>query len=583
MKRQISTNAKLALGFGALIVMMATGTSVALFALRSVAGTAQEEVIPWTEVEAALEETRRLVEDRESELLAALADAAVEPETDGEELEDSGSGNGLAIGGGASAGEAVSARAAGQGAERDPRARPDERVRASFQALTGVAEAARDRVEARRAAEAASREALYARWRTALWTLVALGVLVAAVAGLRMVQIIANPLSRIMETVERVQKGDLTARTGLASADELGRLGGALDTMMDSVAETQAGMAAAMEEAEAAKAEAAAAAARAEEERAYLETRVAEMLQAMKALADGDLTVRVDAPEAGAIRSLFLGFNDTVADLQGVIGRIREAAEATATSSLQIGEASKALENASGVTSRDAGATLSTSEEVSNSMQMVAGAAGQMRGSIGEISTRLQDALKVNHQAAERASTAVDLVDQLNRSSAEIGEVVRVINSIAEQTNLLALNATIEAARAGEAGKGFAVVASEVKQLASETARATEEIGVKIHEAQERSQNAVGIIDEIAGIVRRIDELSTAIASAVEEQTAVTEEITRSVTDAAGGADRVKDHMGRVSQVAVQATDEARHTAAVAGTLAEVADELRAVVGRFRV
>ena len=170
---------------------------------------------------------------------------------------------------------------------------------------------------------------------------------------------------------------------------------------------------------------------------------------------------------------------------------------------------------------------------------------------------------------------------KLGASSAEIGKVIKVITSIAEQTNLLALNATIEAARAGEAGKGFAVVANEVKELAKETAAATEDIGQKIEAIQGDTQAAVGAIDEISTIIAQINDIQNTIASAVEEQTATTNEITRNVTEAATGANEIAASITGVAQAAHDTSSGAASTQMSARDLAELADELNRSVMRF--
>jgi methyl-accepting chemotaxis protein len=172
-------------------------------------------------------------------------------------------------------------------------------------------------------------------------------------------------------------------------------------------------------------------------------------------------------------------------------------------------------------------------------------------------------------------------VSKLGASSGEIGEVLKVITAIAEQTNLLALNATIEAARAGEAGKGFAVVANEVKELAKETAAATEDIGQKIVAIQGDAQAAVGAIDEISTVIARISDIQNTIASAVEEQTATTNEITRHVTEAATGANEIAASITGVAQAAHDTSSGAASTQVSARDLAELADELNRSVMRF--
>jgi methyl-accepting chemotaxis protein len=173
-------------------------------------------------------------------------------------------------------------------------------------------------------------------------------------------------------------------------------------------------------------------------------------------------------------------------------------------------------------------------------------------------------------------------MSRLGASSVEIGNVVKVITSIAEQTNLLALNATIEAARAGEAGKGFAVVANEVKELAQETARATEDISRRVEAIQADTGNAVAAIGEIGRIIARINDYPLTIASAVEEQTATTAEMSRSVTEAAGGANDIAGSIAGVAQATQATTATLTEADTTVTQLSQLASQLQHEVARFR-
>ncbi len=213
-------------------------------------------------------------------------------------------------------------------------------------------------------------------------------------------------------------------------------------------------------------------------------------------------------------------------------------------------------------------------EQVSKSVQTVAASAEEMTASIKEIARNAHEAARVATSAVRVAEVTSGTISKLGDSSIEIGKVIKVITSIAEQTNLLALNATIEAARAGEAGKGFAVVANEVKELAKETAKATEDISRKIDAIQGDTTEAVKAIKEIRGIIGQVNDISTTIASAVEEQTATTNEIGRNVAQAAAGRDRHRAQHHRGRRVGAQHRDR-RHADAGGGRRA-VADGGRA-------
>ena len=204
-----------------------------------------------------------------------------------------------------------------------------------------------------------------------------------------------------------------------------------------------------------------------------------------------------------------------------------------------------------------------------------------MNATIQEIAKNTSEAARVATSAADEALATHSVVEQLGVSSAEIGNVVKVITSIAEQTNLLALNATIEAARAGEAGRGFAIVANEVKELARETARATEDISHKIETIQSDSRNAVTAITHISATVQRIHDISTSIASAIEEQLASTHEIGRSLGEAARGSSEISNSVLQVAQAARDSASSSANMHQAADDLARMASELRSLMLQF--
>ena len=229
-------------------------------------------------------------------------------------------------------------------------------------------------------------------------------------------------------------------------------------------------------------------------------------------------------------------------------------------------------------TAAQANVVAAAGEQVSSNVQTVATAVEELSASVREIAQSSSEASEVASRAVVTAQDTNGKVERLGVSSAEIGQVIEVITSIAEQTNLLALNATIEAARAGEAGKGFAVVANEVKELAKQTATATEEISSKIAAIQGDSGEAVTAIGEIGEVIERIADMQTTIASAVEEQTATTNEIARSVNEAAAGSSQIAENITSVASAAEDTSKGATRTQDAAAELREVAGGLQRLV-----
>lgn len=253
-----------------------------------------------------------------------------------------------------------------------------------------------------------------------------------------------------------------------------------------------------------------------------------------------------------------------------IVGTLTSSSDELAAVSQQLGANAEE-------TSAQAEVVSTASTDVSRNVQAVAAATEEMSSSIREISRNAAEAARIAKGAVSIASSTNSTVSQLGVSSAEIGKIVKVITSIAQQTNLLALNATIEAARAGEAGKGFAVVANEVKELAKETAKATEDISQKIEAIQQDTKNAVGAIAEISGVIDQINDISNAIAGAVEEQSATTSEIGRSVGEAAKGTTDIAGNIQSVATAARDTTVGAGNTQRTASDLGQLANQLKRV------
>ena len=251
------------------------------------------------------------------------------------------------------------------------------------------------------------------------------------------------------------------------------------------------------------------------------------------------------------------------------------------SSSTELEASSTSMAAAAEETNRQSQAVAAASEQATRNVQTVAASAEELTASIREIASRVQEASQISQVAVKQAATTSETMAKLGQSSQEIGQVVKVITSIAQQTNLLALNATIEAARAGEAGKGFAVVANEVKELARQTARATEEIGTKIAGVQTDTGTAVQAIKDIATVIDKINDISTTIAGAVEEQNAATGEISRNVSEAARGTSDVSYNITSVTQAAGESGRTAEGIKVAAGQLSVEAEKLSAAVADF--
>ena len=275
-------------------------------------------------------------------------------------------------------------------------------------------------------------------------------------------------------------------------------------------------------------------------------------------------------------------FATDVTALRNTMTQIAQHSQALGASAEELTIISQQMAGNAEETATQASVVSSASGEVSKNVSVVAAGSEEMMASIREISKSANESARVARNAVTAAETTNRTIGKLGESSSEIGKVIKVITSIAQQTNLLALNATIEAARAGEAGKGFAVVANEVKELAKETAKATEEIGQKIEAIQTDTRSAVQAIGEIGTIINQINDISNTIASAVEEQTATTNEIVRNVTDASRGVGEIATNISGVATAAQSTTLGATNTQQAAKALSSMAAELRTLVQQFK-
>ncbi|UPY38496.1 methyl-accepting chemotaxis protein [Sediminicoccus sp. KRV36] len=265
-------------------------------------------------------------------------------------------------------------------------------------------------------------------------------------------------------------------------------------------------------------------------------------------------------------------------DFEATIGGI---VENVASASSEMEASAQSLTRIAERTSGQAGIVLTATEEASANVQTVAAASEELASTVNEIARQVSASSDIARRAVEQAESTNGRVQGLSAAAQEIGEVVRLINDIAARTNLLALNATIEAARAGDAGKGFAVVAGEVKQLAAQTAKATQEISGKVQEMQTATTASVGAIQAIGETIGEMSQIALGIASAVEQQGAATREIARSVQNAASGTREVASNIADVSQASGETGSAAGQMLSAAGGLSRQADQLRREVQGF--
>lgn len=377
------------------------------------------------------------------------------------------------------------------------------------------------------ASQAASRSSMILLIASALGFMVALGAAaVITVAG------VTRPLASLVSVLQRMAQGEVDATIREATrGDEIGAVGRAVEGIKAMVAQK--------------------AAEQAEMRRIADEAAAAERRRTMIELADG--------------------FERAVG---GIVGRVSSSAtELQATAQQMSSTANEAANQSSTVAA--------AAEEAASNVGTVAAAAEELGASVQEIGRQVQGSAGLAEKAVAEADQTGQLVRELSRTSARIGDMVSMISNIASQTNLLALNATIEAARAGEAGRGFAVVATEVKELASQTARATEEIAGQIGEIQGVTERAVTAIGSITGRIGEINSVAATIAAAVEQQGAATQEIVRNVSQASTGTTEVTRNVVGLAQASDEAGAAASQVLAAASELSRESEHLTSEVSRF--
>lgn len=314
---------------------------------------------------------------------------------------------------------------------------------------------------------------------------------------------------------------------------------------------------------------------------AQIKEYVKTILQQVEVIASGNLDseilkVSVPGKIGHALQKVY-------ENLINVIGRISDNSAKITKLAEQMKDLSQHMSHDAELTAGQANGVSVASEQVSQNVQMVAAASEEMTSSIREIAKNVSEAARIASVASKKTKTTSEIVDDLGIKIKENTKIVKSINDIADQTNLLSLNATIEAARAGEAGKGFAVVANEVKELAKQTAHATEDISERIEVIQSGTSNTISAMTEIAEIINKINENQTTIAGAVEQQTATTNEIARNISEASKGSEEIARSITLVAQAAQSSSSRAKETQNLASNLADVAIELKNAVSAFKV
>ncbi|NAZ83220.1 HAMP domain-containing protein [Kineococcus sp. R8] len=310
---------------------------------------------------------------------------------------------------------------------------------------------------------------------------------------------------------------------------------------------------------------------------------LAEAVTVLGAVAEGDLTRRLDASAGDEIGQMARSMNTALQTIADIVGALGGSARGLASTSTRIGAVSVRMADSAGSVAESVADVRRAADEVSANVQTVASGSAELGSSIAEIAHNANEAARVASAAVDSATSTTATMATLGESSRQIGDVVKTITAIAEQTNLLALNATIEAARAGDAGKGFAVVAGEVKELAHETAQATEEISRRVATIQSETAGAVTAIGEIAAVIERINDFQATIAAAVEEQAATTSEMNRNVAHAAAGSGNIATGVAGVAGLLQGTSGTAAESQDISGELDVLSRELQTLVSRFRV
>jgi methyl-accepting chemotaxis protein len=378
--------------------------------------------------------------------------------------------------------------------------------------------------------ESATIESTY----TSAWNWIVASLVLAAlfcmVAGFLIVTGVSTPIRRMTDAMGKLARHDLSTEIGgVGRKDEIGQMASAVQVFKDS------------------------------------------MIEADRLKAEQEAAQRRAEARSAKMDELTRGFEASVGSV----------VQTVASQAAQMESSAQSMSATAEETTKQASAVAAASEQSSANVQTVASATEELSSSIAEISRQVSHSNQIASNAVAEATKANEMVQGLVSASQKIGEIVALINDIADQTNLLALNATIEAARAGDAGKGFAVVAAEVKNLATQTSKATEDISAQITGVQGATQNAVRAIGSIGKTIGEIDQIATAIAAAVEEQGAATQEIARNVEEAAKGTQEVSANIGGVTEAANGTGSAANQVLTAAQALTGQSGHLKDLVQQF--
>lgn len=418
-------------------------------------------------------------------------------------------------------------------------------------------------------------------------------------------KLVINPLRHITSIMSQLAAGDNDVEVdGLGRRDEIGAIARAVEVfkqnaqaaqvlkMQQQEAETEArrqqelqaeAEAQRQEEESRKQQEKLAEAQQASEHAKALQARIKALLEAVDAASRGDLAYPIDCSTVDdELGSIAVALDGLFKQLRSSFHDIEQSADSVANAAAELNELGKNITLTSGESVDMTESASSRAMNVSASAEAASAATAQMTSTVKDIAMNASEAVSTVNDAVDLVKSTGDNIRQLSESSAGIGSVIKVITSIAEQTNLLALNATIEAARAGDAGKGFAVVANEVKELAKDTARATEEIESRIASIQTDTQTAVTAIDDISNIVSTISDSQSSIAAAVEQQKATSNELHRTIAMASDDNMAITEVIQRVAEQSQHTQSSAVNVNASARQLSGHADVLQQLLSQFK-